>query len=360
MKLYLDECGATGPDLNNASAPTFVLASNTLTPVMSRKIHSELFFDITGELKHAELKRSHPDRVVQFIRKLHEFPNRAAFYVANKPFALLIKLVDFWVASAWEEHGLSFYLDGQNVAFANACFFEMQTSSQRREFYGLMDLFQRMLRQYGQQNYTSFWTEARKYAKIHPNHHGMKEILAAEEVLGPNYYRSLCRGRRDLSALSIHFTCLLSLFAFWQQKHPYAKFELLHDESSEMKQQKRHWDNLSAPAKSRIAYGYDSQVRYPLKISSTSFDIRSSDYLQIQYSDLLAGAAAEVLNSHEPYFRTTKYVHDLIEAGIVDFAAGGILPIGLSAIQDYLERRNRRMQYIQFSWDNTLVHPPES
>jgi hypothetical protein len=164
----------------------------------------------------------------------------------------------------------------------------------------------------------------------------------AEKELGISFYKSLFSTERRC-LLSIHITTLLAIINFWQSRHRYAKFQILHDNHSEMQRQKSEFDRTWDGSLNANIIGYESNFAFPLTVVSSSFSEKSDEVVQIGLCDLLAGAAADFFNGKiELTTQNKEFRESLLDAGIADLTAGGVVPTGQSSLDEYLLRRTIR------------------
>lgn len=85
------------------------------------------------------------------------------------------------------------------------------------------------------------------------------------------------------------------------------------------------WDQLTSPAIESTTVGYDRRFfSFPLGVASTEFRC-STDFLQLQLADVVAGSTAEWCDSKHTEIRS-PYTDLLEEAGIADLVFGGLWP----------------------------------
>jgi hypothetical protein len=117
---------------------------------------------------------------------------------------------------------------------------------------------------------------------------------------------------------------LLHVVCVWQRKFPTERLSVNHDESSELMNQRKKWDELWQA--NAVIEGYYFDAHFPLPIDSTKFDCKSEEIPQIQVSDILAGAAADYYKNlwHEDSFKTTHGVDLITHPDLMKIHGGGI------------------------------------
>ncbi len=145
-------------------------------------------------------------------------------------------------------------------------------------------------------------------------------FLGAEAAFGFRHLLTLPERSLDLA-----LSCALETVAHWHDKFE-GYLTVVHDQSSVMAREKWLWDALVNPYVPTAEVGYDRRKRrYPLNVESTRF-ADSKHFLQLQFTDLLAGATAAYARSHIHPTVKSPYGEELKEAGIVEFVIGGMYP----------------------------------
>ena len=146
--------------------------------------------------------------------------------------------------------------------------------------------------------------------------------------LGPNYTVEASIGHvRDLpnQVLDIALPGLIFLGHVWRSRHD-GPWELVHDQSSNMANQKWLWDALSSP--DLVAARFDNPggaQLFPMNVIATRFG-NSENECQLQICDLLVGATAAFLRNRIRQDSDTQYFECLADAGIETLIVGGLWP----------------------------------
>jgi hypothetical protein len=325
MRIFLDESGFTGEDLFNEAQPVFVLASTVLPDSEGRRIQVEVFGGVhSRELKHSALARTPKGRkrVLDFVRVMRASKATAATYVVHKRFCLLAKLVDLWVESAMHDTGFDFYKDGACLAFTNLCYYCLRTFESDLFLRNTIRRFQVMMRERTRRAYDSFWSQLRR--KMRTCRDETKELLfyfdLAERILGPPNLLSLPERSLDISVTAAHST-----LHHWRSTTD-EESEVIHDNSSVMAKEKWIWDAIVAPDVPKKSFRFgDEIVKYPLNVSKTVLE-DSANFVQLQLSDVLAGATRAWAGGLIYKASSSQYFLELEEAGIREFLIGGVWP----------------------------------
>lgn len=325
MRIYFDESGFTGEDLANVDQQVFILASTQADKSECESIFKRVFDGIQApELKHSTLARSPKgrERVLSFFQAIRG-SRLFTSWVVHKQFCLLTKLVDLWLEPALFEDGIDFYKDGANRAFSNMAWFCLRTFESPEFLSQQLVVFQEMVRTRTKGTYDTFWSGLD--AAAHSSKNQTREILSyfllAEKRLG--YERMLVMPER---MLDICLTSALQTIGFWRGQTT-EDLAVIHDSSSNMAREKWMWDAMTSHNFPPFRVGpSDFLVEYPLRVTDTQFE-DSSEHLQLQFADIVAGATADWARSRFDRGKKDEYAHALQEAGIMEHLIGGIWPV---------------------------------
>jgi uncharacterized protein DUF3800 len=324
MRIFFDESGFTGEDLANANQPVFVLASTRAEDALCKKIFDQVFEGVQSpELKHSSLARTERGRrrILSFLTAIRGSRLFAA-WVAHKEFCLLTKLVDLWLETALFEHGIDFYDRGASRGFCNMAWFCLRTFESQAFLTKHLAAFQEMVRTRSLESYRAFWTEL--YQDSRSSRKETREILShfffAESQFG--YERMLVMPERTLDICQ---TSALQAVGYWRGQTT-EDFQVIHDSSSNMAREKWIWDTITCCNFPAFRVGpADFLVEYPLRVTDTTF-APSSDHLQLQFADIIAGATAAWAQSLVYEGKKSEYADALKDAGIAEHLIGGIWP----------------------------------
>lgn len=325
IDLFLDESGVTGTNLTDPDHPYLVIASNSLSLQLSMDFRSKYFARFTqGQLQHRQLKRRSADSVIDFVQDITQnHHDKFAFFAVDKEFVLIIKVIQYWFEDRFNQ---AFKRDGMNVLAANLFYFNIKRSCDPYEFSTLIEACKIMFASYDVAAYGRFWQLIENIGLREPNSIVMTVVNARRED-GLEIYSNLF-SLEKLNILSIHFTVFLGLYAHWQNKFPLARFKIYHDEGTELNRQPclDAWVDLLNPNKGGFIRGHLTDLECPLKVDHFDFNVSSRDTLQIQFSDIIAGAAADVLKGTLPAFGKDSYRQRLANAGIFTLGCNAVFP----------------------------------
>lgn len=326
MRIFLDESGFTGQDLLSPKQPIFVLASTVMSDDECSHIYRDVFSGVRAqELKHTALVRQRRgrERIIEFAKTIHPLADKFTTIVNHKEFLLLTKLVDLWLEPAMYEMGYNLYERGQNIGFSNMCYICLQGFESREFLREHLQRFQEMTRFPSPETYRGFWNRMEAdHQRCRPE---ASEILGfftiSEELLG---YRHLFElGEKPLD---IALSAAIETISYWR-KQTGETFEVIHDKSSNMAEEKWMWDAIVSTDVPPTVVGFDRRrsMHFPLGVSSTTFE-DSKAYLQLQYCDLVAGATMALAKEVIEGPSRSEYAEGLLHAGILDLVTNRIWP----------------------------------
>lgn len=328
--LYLDESGFTGVDLLNPAQTVFVAASN----VLSTADAEALLADTIGPLAPGAAEHSHSSlvssskgrqRLIRFFEQLVKYRvSEAAYYAANKRFALLAKLIDNWVEPAMYRDGFDLYAEGGGVAYLNMMFFCLRGFEGEDRFNQLLQAYQDFSRDATNAGFDRFFStvDALMASSEHPS---------GADLLGNIFYGSSlgCQHLQwfDDAAHDVAYPIVFSTIAHWNNVigQPFA---IVHDSSTNVA--KVHWmleAVLDPDINERRVVAFDGTLSYELPFRATGFTFGASEnHPQLQVSDLIAGASAAVGRFVVDNAQRPDYAKALISAGIESLSIGQIWP----------------------------------
>lgn len=325
MDIFLDESGYSGTNLM-ASETVFVLASCTLTDEQSDELYKQVFGNLppNAELKHAELRRTNPDLVVDFVRHVvQKYPKMLGGYAVLKKYALVAKMVDSWIETSFYEEGLDFYQNNGHRACAILLFYSLmtlETPSFMREF---LILAQTMMNSRSEADAKKFFDFIESSLDmVNPETAPFFEmLLLSAKHLGYAHIEMLSK-----SALDLCIPALMATTAYWRNSTN-DSLVLMHDKASELEQMKKTWEGMSAadvpPSTMQTSDGEIWQ--FPLNVSKTEF-VDSVQHKQVQFCDLIAGAMAEALRFVIGDHCDPAYAQKFLDAGIETLLIGCVWP----------------------------------
>lgn len=329
MQVYLDESGYSGANLLDANS-VFVLASNNLDDKTAKSVIDRCFGvgQAGTELKWVHVREHQTEGLLELIKTLRKNPDNFFFTAVHKRFTALVKLVDFWLEPAIREAtGLDFYEKRASLAFSNLSYATLLNLGGKRFLYDHLSRFQTMMEQPTEANYKNFWGELKKSADElkGPVQDILQWFLFAEEVLTSKRMEILSKLRSPLELMDAVFTVEMESISHWSDASA-DPVELFHDHASEFEKVKWLWDAVTSKDAPPIEFFATGKVhKFPLNVRTTNF-VDSKDFLQVQISDLLAGAIAETLRGQIGDHHDPILVEQMMTAGLGDFKVWFLWP----------------------------------
>lgn len=324
LTVYMDESGYTGEDLLNADQPIFVHVSNTLSDDEAAALYHGHFSGTQGnELKHRNLAKwpSGQERIANLVSALSDSGKCTAF-LCHKEFTALTYLVDLWVEPAMHIDGIDLYKDGANLGLCNMSYVCLRSYQGPQFLTGHLRRFQQMMIARTQETYRDFWGALTcDYQSVDKRTRDILTFFLGGELrLGPPALLGMPE-----RALDPAFTTALETCSYWRSRTD-DPIRLVHDKSSSLAKDKPLWELLTSPDIERRTIGIPGrQIRYPLSVVATEFaDSRS--HLQLQFCDLVAGAAAAWSRQFLDLPHAVAYAKRLEQAGIEALVTGQIWP----------------------------------
>jgi hypothetical protein len=283
-----DESGNTGSDLLNKEQPVFALASTSISNTEAERLLAPARTPQTLEVKFSRLKKTAAGRrrIIECLRAPRLTGANVKISFFHKRFLIVTKIVDLLVETMAHQDGLDLYKDGANIALSNLHFYCMpvfcgegptevflrrfvamiceQTTYAIRQFYGAAGALHKNARD-------------KKYAKI------LAPILLSERQI------KNVLAHTDKNDLDPAIPAFFEHCSFWGE-HFGGPFDLVHDDSKAIFQEKETLENLMSRGEEEHVIGYDRRkFVFPLRARRIQFG-RSEEDTRLQVVDLVASA----------------------------------------------------------------------
>lgn len=287
--IAFDEAGNTGQNLLDPEQPVFVLASVHLSDEEARQLVATAGRQ-AAELKFSVLKRRASGRrlVVDVLKSPLVEPSRMKVVIYHKRFMITTKIVDMLVETLAHASGQDLYVRGTNLALANMWHHVMPAFLGSEAFEELQSAFVTMVRDTTAESINTFYNVVWKLRRRCPEpdfREDLEVLLRTRLVL----HHALERG--DKAALDPAVPTFVQLADAWG-KQLGREFDVLHDQSNLLNQQREILEFLMASDEPTVEVGYDRRKgEFPLKATGLVLG-DSKEVLQLQLADILAGSAA--------------------------------------------------------------------
>ncbi|WP_316819241.1 DUF3800 domain-containing protein [Pedobacter nyackensis] len=297
-RLYFDESGFTGYNHLDREQPIFALASHDLNEELAQSIMKRSFPNYKGEeYKFSSLWKSSKPQFLGLAKNLKPFTNGIRFWIIDKHFAVLVKMVDFLIEPATTASGYNFLAGGFGRKLANQIYYNFQSNATPGMLDELLNQYQFFSRNPSKETLATFLTNIEHlYNKqsLAVKHH---LALMVEGVRNFEHFNNLDTFK---STNDLQFTAMLAMIVDWR-KATSEDFTVIHDASSNFLRQRQLWDQITSHdvISQDFPLGDGSTVAYPLRVLNTK-SVNSKDSYGVQLSDLLAGYASKHFDLTRP------------------------------------------------------------
>jgi hypothetical protein len=285
-----DESGNTGSNLLDESQPVFVLASVYFSKEECEEIRSIVSPGGKMEMHFIDLKRRESGR-----KKIDDFLNsplltqeRVKIFIVHKNFMIITKIVDLLIETLAYRDGLDLYEQGANIALANLLYYVMPVFCGRKDFERLKYSFVHMIRKRDRPSINVFYHlihQLYNYCRDEEFKTLLSTLVATQTIIG-DVLRDIPATELDPAVPTLFMLC-----GAWGDQFS-GPFDLLHDKSKPITQNKELLEILMDPKEQGIKVGYDRRkITLPLKTTGIVFG-DSKNMTELQIADILAGACA--------------------------------------------------------------------
>jgi hypothetical protein len=227
--------------------------------------------------------------VIYFLKHLSKNAAGVKLVLVDKVYALVCKMVDMVVEEGMAREGIDLYERGGNITLSNMMYHVIPSVAGRAFFDQLLTLFQAMVRQRTHEAYDGFFRYLFEYRGNEIVEPVLDLLRASHSTVGYSLVDSLPK-----KALDVSLTAGLNMMAEWRKEID-DDIVLIHDQSSNMADQKELWEKFMDPGVPEITIGYDRRtMKLPIAVKDTRFE-PSENWAGLQLSDIVVGAAVRVL-----------------------------------------------------------------
>ena len=186
MTIFSDESGYTGPNLTNKDQPYFVLATLSFEEHEAKAIRDYYFSGVQAqELKHASLARysKQHSMVLEYLKHLQSCQDHFKMYAVDKEFAIVAKIVDYLVESAFHRMGHDIYSNGYAFALANMLYYALEVNKNPTYRDELLRRFEDMMRNGARIQYDAFFDYINRQSLLSSTRRSLKHCTCFAFVL---------------------------------------------------------------------------------------------------------------------------------------------------------------------------------
>lgn len=323
--LYFDESGFTGNNLLDKNQPIFTIASTDITPELAKEILYNSFPSYKGdEFKFQQIWKSkkHRKGLLEFSKQVQPLQKNIFFWITDKKFVALTKLVDFLIEPIIHRAGYDFYNKGYSWKYLNYIHFGLEQFSDP-------DLYDSIVHAYQKFSRNPSRTELRNlqhfFKNLSNSIHNENAIFLKQMATGAELFEEFYNLNKFKSTDEIQLTTMLGLITHWRQNHE-EDFIVIHDASSNFSRNKSMWEkitNSSVPGQQH-RLGDGSFVEFPLRIIKTE-SVDSKENYAVQFCDVLGGLANKI-SIPNPDIEQQSFLTEVLQAGIAELPFNGIRP----------------------------------
>lgn len=289
--LYVDESGHTGENLADPDQPLFAVATTDIEPALAKDILRTAFPRYQAQefkFTHIWRRQSTRRRIPDFYRLLAEHTDRFYFFVCDKRYAFVSKMIDTLFEPLVRNAGYDFYADRYNWRYANMAFFGLTEIADPALIVALGQVWDRFARDPNETTLTKLQHRLTLMANSAPD--GVRDFISGVAA-GAEHFHAFHSFESVSGVNDLHVTSLVECLHHWRTKSD-DQFHVVHDASSHFFSRAETWDRISSLAMpdTEIRYADDRSVQFPLRVTET-VPARSDQSYSLQLADLIAGFA---------------------------------------------------------------------
>lgn len=286
-KVFFDEAGNTGDNLLDKDQPIYVLSSNDYSDAEVQQILSPLNIAKSDELHFKNLKKYSKYRhaIIEVFNHDLITSEHIKYSYADKKFGLVCNIVDKIIEPMFYDVGYNMYKKGLNLTYANGLYIIGTNLCSKELFDHFLFNFQSLIREQTAPNINSFYKTVGEIRLI--KNEIIEDIFSCIAASKPkiiDFIDGYDKYSMDFSVSTFAVLC------DWWGKQLERKFDILHDDSKQIKHWEDHIKSMSNDKIKKTEIGYDyRKSTYPLLIGSLTF-VDSKSHKQIQFADLVSSA----------------------------------------------------------------------
>jgi hypothetical protein len=322
--IAFDESGNTGADLLNQQQRVFVLASTDLTIEESEELLSLVKTRQAPEAKFSRLRKSNAGqhRIIRFLQRSGELKDRIKTSFFHKEYMVVTKIVDLLIETIAHRDGIDLYKDGANIATANMHFYCMPAFCGKERVRTMHETFIKMIREQTDTSVNDFYYTMWQLhgASVDQSYsQSLTPILISEQII-----HEILEGN-DRNSLDPAIPAFFEHCANWGDELD-EHFNVLHDESKPLFQEKESLELFMSKDISRQVIGYDRRkLGFPLKANGVFFG-KSEQDPRLQVADLIASSSGYWAHRIASGEADDALFKELEMADIRQFALGALWP----------------------------------
>lgn len=323
-KIFFDEAGNTGDNLLDKDQPIYVLSSNDYSDAEIQQILLPLDIVKGNELHFKNLKKysKYRNAIIEIFNNDLITSEHIKYSYADKRFALICNIVDKIIEPMFYDLGYNMYKKGLNLTYANGLYIIRINVCNADLFDQFLINFQSLIREQTISNVNSFYKSVEEIRSIK---NGIIEdifsCIAASRAKIIDFIDGYDKYSMDFSVSTFVVLC------DWWGKQIGEKFDILHDNSKQIKHWEDHIKSMSNDKIQKTEVGYDyRRSTYPLLIGSLTL-VDSKSHKQVQFADLVSSAISYCLKvRYIDKNETDEFANKIFTSKLADVKAWPIMP----------------------------------
>lgn len=285
LPIYVDESGYTGANLLDPSQEWFCLATLRGSEEWASSKKSEHFGSVKAqELKFGQLKKRYLRNCESFLRSLAEDESVQPVvkcYLFDKPYALLLKLVEHVIEPMLYEQGVNLYRNGGHVALANLFWYHLMAKGGKSLLREFLEPFQNTITS----GDWALMSTTREMAEALSR--DCEPFALISETIA--FHQSRPTAFPD-GILDLALPGLLRLLQAWRASTSESGLCVIHDQTRNMEAKEEFWTFLTAIERAEFSANSrdGGEVAFPIGVESTNF-VSSHLHPGVQLADVMAG-----------------------------------------------------------------------
>ncbi|GEM67994.1 hypothetical protein SMI01S_16000 [Sphingobacterium mizutaii NBRC 14946 = DSM 11724] len=323
--IYFDESGFTGYNYLDPQQPLFAITSTDIEPDLAEYILKRSFPKYQSEeYKFSNIVNSKNEiYLTTFAKELKPYIVRCLSFTIDKRFAMLIKMIEYFIEPLANSSGTAFYKDGFNVKFANYVYVGLTTISKIDVYDDVLATYQQFSRNASKD---SLKILLQNLKDIRDKTVFEVATLIDQMIEGARVVERFVNFDTYKKTNDLQLATMLGLVGRWRQRSD-EDFEIIHDKSSNFYRNLDVWKSITKPDVPEFIHPLPdgTSVKFPLKIVDTKSE-DSKINRSIQLCDIIAGFITQRSKIQSGLVRNKEVYAEALKLGLGELTATGIHP----------------------------------
>ena len=290
MVIAFDEAGNTGPDLLNEQQRIYALSSVNFTDEEADELIN-IFTTKSSELHFVKLRKKNDQQIIKFLNHDLISNSKIKYSLSEKRFALICRMVDYLIEPVYFALGVNLYQNGAHLAIANLIYIFSRTVNYEEKITKMLEFFQDMMRLKTDVSIKEFYDHIKSIKTGLLNNPAFHALYLSQAII-----KSILEKLNKYS-IDPAYPAIMSLANLWYYELN-SKFEIIHDESKQVKywkEQIEFFSNDSLLNKAELPTITGKKVTFPMQISAINL-VDSKMNKKVQVADIIGSSLAYALN----------------------------------------------------------------